>query len=608
MQKSILGKLIVTLLMVPFFVSTGAAQGRGYTIQIASAPTESEARELVSELRAKGIEAYWVKADVPGKGTRYRVRLGRFKTQGDAKASGERAFNQKLIKEYIVTLFDAPGEGETAAAQQITAKPSAEREKRAPERPSAQPAAEEQVNVPNPAAAPPPTRPVVLPQIVSEDAPRPEVVKEKSAAIAPPALKAEKKAAPAAPPAPEKAAKGPISPPIATPAPDNRQPATDNRPLTADHRQPMAANREPAIATPPVAEALADIAITNDNWKIVRRSVETDKNLRAIHFVDSMTGWAAGDAGAVYRTTDGGRSWKPLLSGTPSNINYIYFVDWNTGWMIGEKSTRDEDSETLLYLTTNGGKTWSHKPLPNILSVYFIDARNGWAVGRNATLMKTTDGGNEWVKIDSMEKLIGLPVESTSYTYGFRDIHFVDAQRGWLVGNFYGRARSNIGGVFTTEDGGATWKRVPITIQTQHTSGRFTPGVYHSVRFSDNNLGSVTGEMYDGEGRFFFVLHTRDGGRTWEQYRTPSRAVHNTQFLDPSYGWSAAFAPREGEAEAVVYDTTLMRTDNGGMSWRNDFIAKGRRIRGVFFLSPTRGWAVGDRGMILRYEEKSKTN
>jgi photosystem II stability/assembly factor-like uncharacterized protein len=276
--------------------------------------------------------------------------------------------------------------------------------------------------------------------------------------------------------------------------------------------------------------------------------------------------------------------------------------------MIGEKSARDEDPETLLYMTVNGGKTWSHKPMPNLLSVHFIDARNGWAVGRNATLMKTSDGGNEWIKVDSMEKLIGLPVESTSYTYGFRDIHFVDAQHGWLVGNFYGRARSNIGGVFMTEDGGATWKRVPITIQTQHASGRFTPGVFHSVRFSDNNLGSVTGEMYDGEGRFFFALHTRDGGKTWEQYRTASRAVHNTQFLDSSNGWSAAFAPREGEAEAVVYDTTLMRTDNGGMSWRNDFIAKGRRIRGVFFLSPTRGWAVGDRGMILRYEEKGKTN
>jgi photosystem II stability/assembly factor-like uncharacterized protein len=242
------------------------------------------------------------------------------------------------------------------------------------------------------------------------------------------------------------------------------------------------------------------------------------------------------------------------------------------------------------------------------LSLYFTDTKNGWAVGRNGTLMKTADGGLEWTKVESIERLIGLPVESSNYNYGFRDIYFTDANRGWLIGNFYGRARSNIGGIFTTSDGGATWKRVPITFQTQYTSGRFTPGLLHSVRFTDADTGSVTGEMYDGEGRFFFALHTRDGGKTWEQYRTPSRATHSTQFLDLANGWSAAFAPREGGAEAVVYDTTLMRTDNGGMSWRNDFTARGRRIRGVFFLSPTKGWAVGDRGMILRYEEKSKAN
>ena len=49
-----------------------------------------------------------------------------------------------------------------------------------------------------------------------------------------------------------------------------------------------------------------------------------------------------------------------------------------------------------------------------------------------------------------------------------------------------------------------------------------------------------------------------------------------------------------------------MRTDNGGQSWQNDFTAKGSRIRSIFFLSPYKGWAVGDRGMILRYEEKTK--
>jgi photosystem II stability/assembly factor-like uncharacterized protein len=162
--------------------------------------------------------------------------------------------------------------------------------------------------------------------------------------------------------------------------------------------------------------------------------------------------------------------------------------------------------------------------------------------------------------------------------------------------------------LFVTSDGGTTWKRVPLTVQTKYSSGRFTPGMLFSVHFTEVNAGTVTGEMYDGEERFFFSLHTRDGGKSWEQYRTPSRALHSTQFLDPALGWTAAAAPREGGADAVVYDTTLLRTDNGGASWRQDFTARGSRIRGVFFLSPTKGWAVGDRGMILRYEEKTKSN
>ncbi|MEK7833228.1 MAG: YCF48-related protein, partial [Acidobacteriota bacterium] len=363
---------------------------------------------------------------------------------------------------------------------------------------------------------------------------------------------------------------------------------------------------EPKIVVPPIADALTESALAKSNWRMVRRTAETDKNLRAIHFVDSMTGWAAGDAGAVYRTTDGGRTWRPLLSGVSANINFVFFFDWNHGWMIGDSTSKDDDGETVLLSTINGGRTWMIQKIPNLLSVHFTDLQNGWAVGRNATLLRTTNGGTDWKPAEEVQAVVGLPVESSNYNFGFRDVQFLDTDHGWLIGNFYGRAQNNIGGLFVTSDSGKTWRRVPLTLETKYVSGRFTPGSLHTVRFTDENTGTVTGEMKDGESRFFFALHTRDGGKTWQQHRTVSRATLSTQFLDPVNGWMAAFAPREGSAEAVVYDTTLMRTDNGGMSWQPDFTAKGSRIRSVFFLSPNKGWAVGDRGMILRYEEKTK--
>jgi photosystem II stability/assembly factor-like uncharacterized protein len=507
MIRPVVEKTICLLIAIAFSIPVALAQNRDFTIQVESAPSESEAKLSVSKLRAQGLDAYWIKADIPGVGIRYRVRIGRYQTQAEAKAKADQLIYGRAIREFIIVVYDAP----TGSAPPIESKP------KVPER------------------------------IGNKDA---------------------------------------------TP-------------------QRKASNTEPATTTPAGAETQTDVTINDANWKVVKHGAEIGKDLRAIYFVDSMTGWVAGDAGVVYHTTDGGRDWKPLSSGSTADINFIYFIDLNRGWMIGKSSGKrgdEAESENILFITTSGGREWIQRPLPYVTSLYFLDAYTGWAVGRRSTLLKTTDGGLEWSKVKGVEKLIDSQIEPADYSFGFSDIRFTDARHGWLIGNFYGRARSDIGGVFMTSDGGSTWYRVPLAIQTRNNSGRFTPGSLHSAHFTNANTGSITGEMYDGESRYFFALHTRDGGLTWNLFRIPSRATHSSQFLDPARGWTAAFAPRESGGAAGVYDTTLMRTDNGGLSWRKDLIARGRQIRGVFFMSPTKGWAVGDGGMILSYEERSKAN
>jgi photosystem II stability/assembly factor-like uncharacterized protein len=622
------------LLLLFSFCLIGFAQGRVYTVQIASKPTEVEARAAVAQLNAAGLSAHWVKAEVPGKGVRYRVRFGRFTNQAEAKASAEAALKRGAFEEYIVTLYETPTEGTAApraakvAANKLAAeknnppdnlvlnKPQTTEEKKVagnlPARNSkiteAMPSAP--LMAANKEASKEDARTSKTSSNKTKHTPATsDLAKVNSTELKPNEIPAaltqpakEEKLAVKTEPKTSDADKSSIA---ASPATGNL--ADTNPP--AKSSEPDKVSPVPRIAQPPIADALGELDISNSNWKIVRRSNASDKNLRTIYFVDSMTGWAAGDAGAVYRTNDGGKTWKPLLSGAVANINQIQFVDWNNGWMLGEMARKDDgEPETVVLSTNNGGRSWKKQPLPQILSIFFTDALHGWAVGKNATIMRTEDGGNEWKAVADLEKMIGLPVESSNYNFGFRDVFFLDQQNGWLIGNFYGRAKSHIGGLFATSDGGMTWKRVSVTVQTQYSSGRFTPGVLHSVRFNDLNAGTLTGEMVDGEGRFFFTLHTRDSGKNWEQYRTPSRATHSTQFLGPATGWTAAAAQREGGADAVAYDSTLMRTDNGGASWHTDFVTRGSRIRGVFFLSPSKGWAVGDRGMILRYEDKTRAN
>lgn len=648
--KTFGGLLLLTLWLTLWL--TGAAQNRSFTIQTASMPTETEARAELAKLAAAGLAAHFVKANVPGKGVRYRIRVGRFNSMAEAQTRAEQAVKSGKFSEFIVTVYEPPTETVTARREPATGEKAAN--PKLAENKSAKEVAKEPGNEPAPSTEKPAGKRTSGEALSSSTtgekpgAPKTEKAKtEKSKTEKPKErdLAHTETAKPASPEA-TTAAAGSKSQPSAEPSDKHKtephegsgakaaeaQPAatTENankpehkaenppHPAEATKSDPAATTHAagpdkvspaPRIAQPPLADALGELDISNRNWKIVRRSTATDKNLRAIFFVDSMTGWAAGDAGAIYRTTDGGKAWKPLLSGAAANINQIFFVDWNNGWMLGELTRRDNDEpETVILSTTNGGRSWQKKSLPGIQRIFFTSPQIGWAVGKNATILRTEDGGHEWKATGDLEKLIGLPVESSNYNFGFRDIYFLDAQNGWLIGNFYGREKSHIGGIFFTNDGGTTWKRLPITVQTKYSSGRFTPGVLHAIHFKDVNTGSVTGEMLDGEGRFFFALHTRDGGKSWEQYRTPSRATHSTQFLDSTVGWTAAAAPREGGADAVVYDTTLMRTDNGGASWQYDFVAKGSRIRGVFFLNQTKGWAVGDRGMILRYEDRSKTN
>src|SRR5262245_1285786 len=380
MKRPIVEKTVRILIAIAFSIPMALAQGRSFTIQVESVISEDEARASVAKLRAQGLEAYWVKTTIPDIGIRYRVRIGRYQNQAQARAKADQLLGASAIKEFIVTTYDAP---------------------------------------PSDSVAPDESKPATSPSNV------PGRTRDKPGSR-------EKKNTPEA-----KTEAGPGSRPRRT------------------------SSAEPAGDTPATAEAAAGVIINNGAWKVVNHGVEIVENLRAVYFLDSMTGWAAGDAGAIYRTTDGGGDWKPQSPGSGADINFIYFIDLNHGWMLGNSGlkTGDENGgENFLFITTDGGRNWTRKPLPNVTSLHFTDAKNGWAVGRNFTLLKTTDGGVEWISVGGVEKLIGSPAESSNYNFGFSDIHFTDAKRGWLIGNYYGRARNDIGGIFKTSDGGATWK------------------------------------------------------------------------------------------------------------------------------------------------------
>ena len=67
---------------------TPASNGR-YTVQIASFPEQGAAAEMENMLKQKTYPAYVQKTEIPGKGTWYRVRVGKFETKGEAQKFGD---------------------------------------------------------------------------------------------------------------------------------------------------------------------------------------------------------------------------------------------------------------------------------------------------------------------------------------------------------------------------------------------------------------------------------------------------------------------------------------------------------------------------------------
>jgi hypothetical protein len=76
----------------------------------------------------------------------------------------------------------------------------------------------------------------------------------------------------------------------------------------------------------------------------------------------------------------------------------------------------------------------------HLSDVHFTDANNGWITSSFGTLLHTTDGGDTWT------------VEDPGTTHSLSAIHFIDSQNGWICGG-----NNTNASILHTSDGGTTW-------------------------------------------------------------------------------------------------------------------------------------------------------
>ncbi len=127
------------------------------------------------------------------------------------------------------------------------------------------------------------------------------------------------------------------------------------------------------------------IAITEDggsNWRAVTYpKAENAGKLNSIHFANDRWGWAAGNDGIIFHTSNSGMSWKKQDSGTTNNLYGIMFRDTENGLAVGQNGT--------IIITSNGGKTWKKdiSKTPHNLERIAFNRRKAFAIGFGGTIV-----------------------------------------------------------------------------------------------------------------------------------------------------------------------------------------------------------------------------
>ena len=213
-------------------------------------------------------------------------------------------------------------------------------------------------------------------------------------------------------------------------------------------------------------------------------------DIQAVDFLDASRGWTVASVTNGYSlasTTDGGRAWQtralrlPALRNTDAPIAKVY-MNWRTeshGWLVFKFATGINFSRGRLFVTFDGGETWTEREIPLGEPVTFTDENNGWVSGgpTGAEFFVTRDGGVSW--------------ESDPESRGPLE---VQSEAGWRLAE----SGECAGGVCVQEVQLLTGSGIPMRLPNGQTSLRrnFSSALKTSL-FTDPDTTAYVGQGFD---------------------------------------------------------------------------------------------------------------
>lgn len=231
---------------------------------------------------------------------------------------------------------------------------------------------------------------------------------------------------------------------------------------------------------------------------------------------------SVGGGDGIYKSTDGGKSWKNMGLGLsysigkivihPTDDNIVFAAVLGSPWGYGP--------DRGIYKTKDGGKSWGKVLYTDEKSAgteVIVDPKNpnnmlaalwdhvhrpyGWfESGPGSGIYRSTDGGEHWTKITN-----GLPPVNfgrIAIDYFLKDpkevVAAIEVARPYT-------------GYYRSSDGGKTWREVPayhLNEDDRSHNGMYRPYYNHIVKFHPSDIN----RFYYGNAQHF----TKDGGKTFK--------------------------------------------------------------------------------------------
>jgi hypothetical protein len=315
------------------------------------------------------------------------------------------------------------------------------------------------------------------------------------------------------------------------------------------------------------------------------------------------------------------QTWTLQTVPVTGDLNSCWAVSASVCWAVGPAS--------VVIKTTNGGTNWVSAVgnLPAATDLYTCSATsdlNCWVGAGDGSLYQTTNGGTTWT-------FFALPSPATAFV---DVVHFFNAQTGFVIGD-------PVGGqwcYYWTTNGGTNWTFGPspaaagteagwnnsyCAIDTAHIwfgtnnskiykgslRGGFTSGPTaaldsYGVAFFDNNTGTAI--MYTGSVAAANTNST-NGGTSWTTTAfTPAQVGYGIKAIANNfygYGWMCV-------GGSTTTAGKIYRTTNKGTSWteQTTSLAVGKSFFAISMFNVNCGWAVtgtgsGSNGGVFKYTD-----